>query len=122
MARMPRLARMPRWLAYYPHSLKHCIQITTRSSLKKLFSPSRFSGESFIALRFFKKVPSKKSGGKSVSVFNGRAVVALTLNTPFVMDYSMKTQRVTVTFYVQRYTADDLAVDSSLQALMNKTE
>ena len=100
---------------------KHCIEITKRNSLMKLFSPSRFSGENYIALRHFKRV-SSKSGGKKVSVFNGRAVVALTPNTPFVIDYSMKSERVTVTFYVQRYTADDLAVDSSLQALMNKTE
>ena len=101
--------------------LRHCIEITTRNSLMKLFSPSRFSGENFIALRHFKKMPSK-SGNKTVSMFSGRVVVALTANTPFKMDYSMKSERVTVTFYVQRYTADDLAIDTSLQAIMNKTK
>ena len=30
-----------------------------------------------------------------------------------------KTEKVTVTFYVQRYTKDDFPVDVSLQALMN---
>lgn len=100
--------------------LRHYIEITTRNSLMKLFSPSRFSGENFIALRHFKKMPSKS--GKKVSMFSGRAVVALIANTPFKMDYSMKSEKVTVTFYVQRYTADDLAIDNSLQAVMNKTK
>ena len=63
-------------------------------------------------------MPSK-SGKKLVSVFNGRSAVAVTDKTPFVMNYSMKTERVTVTFYVQRYTTDDLPVDTSVQALMN---
>ena len=58
------------------------ITITERRSLVKLFSPSRFSGENFIAHRHFKKVPSK-SGNKLLSVFNGRSLVVVTRNTPF---------------------------------------
>ena len=100
------------------HGVKHSIVFTKMDSLKKLLSPARFSGENFIAYRHFKKVPSKTSK-KLVSVFNGRSVVALTDKTPFIMNYSMKTERVTVTFYVQRYTKDDFPVDVSLQALMN---
>ncbi|XP_068748545.1 uncharacterized protein [Montipora capricornis] len=97
------------------------ITITERRSLVKLFSPSRFSGENFIAHRHFKKVPSK-SGNKLLSVFHGRSLVVVTRNTPFKMDYYMKTERLTVTFYVQRCTADDFPVDTSLQALMNRPE
>ena len=100
------------------HGVKHSIVFTKRDALLKLFSPSRFSGENFIAYRHFKKVPSK-SGKKMVSVFDGRSVVAVTDKTPFTMSYSMKTERVTVTFFVQRYTKGDLPVDVSLQALMN---
>ena len=98
---------------------KHTIEITKRNSLLKLFSPSRFSGDNFMARRHFKKVPSK-SGKRSILAFDGRSVVAVTKNTPFTMHFSMKTERVTVTFYIQRYTQDDLAIDTSLQALMNR--
>lgn len=89
-----------------------------KDALLKLFSPSRFSGENFIAYRHFKEVPSK-SGKKMVYVFDRRSVVVVTNKTPFIMNYSMKSEKVTVTFYVQRYTKDDFPVDISLQALMN---
>ena len=103
----------------YKDGQRFSMEISNRDSLLKLFSPSRFSGENFMAYRHFKRVPSS-SGKKMLSVFNGRSVVAVTDNTPFVMEYSMKTERVTVTFYIQRYTPDDLPVDTSLQALMNR--
>lgn len=98
------------------NGVKHSIVFTKKDSLQKLLSPSRFSEENFIAYRHFKKVPSK-SGKKKVSVFNGRSVVVVTDKTPFIMNYSVKTERVTVTFCVQR--KGDLPVDVSLQALMN---
>ena len=60
-----------------------------------------------------------KAGGKTESVYNGRSTIAVTESTPFCMNYAMKTQRVTVTFYIQRYTAEDFVLDLSLQAQMN---
>lgn len=98
---------------------KHTVVFNAKSSVEKLFAPSRFSGENFIAHRHFKNVPSKTQR-RLVSVFNGRSIVVVTNNTPFTMDYSMKTERLTVTFFVQRYTAEKLAIDTSLQALMNR--
>ena len=100
-------------------SLRHKIVFNTKASLEKMFAPSRFSGECFIACRHFKKVPSK-STKKLISIFNGKSVVVSTTNTPFTMDYSRKAERVTITFYVQRYTTDRLAIDISLQTLMNR--
>lgn len=100
---------------------KHTIVFEKKVSLEKMFSPARFSGENFIAYRHFKKVPSKTTK-KLISLYNGRSVVVVTKNTPFTMDYSMKTERVTISFYVQRYTSDRLAVDTSLQTLMNRVE
>lgn len=99
------------------NGVKHSIVFTKKVLLQKLLSLSRFSGENFIAYGHFKKVPSK-SGKKMVSVFDGRSVV-VTDKMLFIMNYSMKTERVTVTFYVQRYTKGDFPVDVSLQALMN---
>lgn len=100
---------------------KHKVSFTTMDSLEKLFSPSRFSGENFIAHRHFRNVPCRVSK-RLISVFDGRSVVVATENTPFKMEYSMKTERVTVTFYVQRYSAEKIPVDTSLQSLMNQSE
>ena len=97
------------------------ITITEMNSLVKLLSPSRFSGENFIAHRHFRKVPSK-SWKKLLSVFDGRSLVVVTRNTPFKIDYQMRAEKVTVTFYVQRYNTDNFPVATSLQALMNRLE
>ena len=97
------------------------ITLTEMNSLVKLFSPSRFSGENFIAHRHFRKVPSK-SGKKLLSVFDGRSPVVVTRNTPFKIDYQMRAEKVTVTFYVQRYNTDNFPVDTSIQSLMNRLE
>lgn len=97
---------------------KHVLTLTKMDSLRKLFSPSRFSGETFFAQRHFKRVPSK-AGGKTESIYNGRSTIVVTESTPFCMTYDMKTQRVTVTFYIQRHTAEHFVMDSSLQAPMN---
>ena len=48
--------------------------------------------------------------------------MVVTRNTPFKMDYYMRTERLTVTVYVQCYTTDYFHVDTSLQALMNRPE
>ena len=96
----------------------HTLTLSKMDSVRKLFSPARFTGETFFAQRHFKKVPSK-AGGKPKSVYNGKSQIVVTEGTPLTMSYSTKTERVTVTFYVQRYTDKDFAVDTSLQALMN---
>lgn len=98
--------------------LKHVLTLTEMDSVRKLFSPSRFSGETFFAQRHFKRVPSK-AGGKTESVYNGRSAIVVTESTPFCMNYAMKTQHVRVTFFIQRYTAEHFVVHSSLHALMN---
>ena len=55
-----------------------------------------------------------------LSTYNGRSVIVVSKLTPFCMDYATKKQHVTLTFYIQRYTADDYAIDTSLQSLMNQ--
>ena len=82
---------------------------------------SRFSGENFLAHRHFKKVPCKVKD-RLVSIYNGKSVIVVTKYTPFVLEYNMKTERVCVTFYVQRYDGNDLPMDTSLQSLMNRVE
>ena len=88
-------------------------------TLPKLFSPSRFSGKCFYAYRHFKNVPSK-IGGNTLSVYNGRSAVVVTEATSFCLDYNMLKQKAVFYFHVQRYTAEGLATDSTLQAKMNQ--
>ena len=99
---------------------KHHVTLTLMDSAWKLFCPARFEGESYLAYRHFKNVPAKPTAGKMVSVYNGKSVVVITSTTPFSMDYNTVKELLTISFYVQRYTADDFVVDSSLQALMNQ--
>ena len=96
---------------------KQVLTITRMDTLKKLFSPSRFCGETMFACRHFKKVPSS---GKMTSVYNGRSTIVASDSTPFCMDYVQKSQRVTITFFIQRYSLDGYAIDASLQSLMNR--
>jgi len=97
---------------------KHLLILTQMKSLKRMFSPARFSGQTMFATRHFKKVPSEAGGTKSV--YNGKSLVVVTKRTPFSIDYTMKNQKASVSFYIQRYTADDFALDSTLQTLMNE--
>lgn len=79
--------------------LKHILTLTKMDSVRKLFSPSYSSGETFFAQRHFKRVRSK-AGGKTV--YDGRSAINVTelTSTPFCKNYAMKTQHVTVTFFI----------------------
>ena len=98
---------------------KHCVTITSRDTLQKLFSPERLAGETYFSHRHFKKVCSEVPG-KMLSTYNGKSTIVASAMTPFCMDYATKKQRVTVTFYIQCYSAQDYAIDTSLQSLMNQ--
>lgn len=97
---------------------KHTATFSQMQSIKKLFSPARFNGEIYFATRHFKRIPSR-TGRKRDSLYNGKSVIVVSKSTPFCIDYSMKTQKATVSFYIQRYTADNYAIDSGVQTLMN---
>ena len=90
-----------------------CIQ-----AVEKVFSPARFEGQDVLRKRHFSQQP--KSKGKLLSVYKGRSAVVVSKNTPFVVEYNLKSQKAMVTFYIQRYTAEDFVFDKSLQSLMNK--
>lgn len=92
--------------------------MTKARSLSRLFSVSRFSGENYTAYRHFKKVPSSV-GKKLLSVFDRRSVVVVPTKKPFTIDYSLSTEKATVSYFVQRYSHDNLPIDVSLQTLIN---
>ena len=85
---------------------------------EKIFSPARFEGQDVLRKRHFSRQPD--NNGTMRSVYKGRSAVAISQTTPFCFDYNLKNQKVTVTFYIQRYTAQDFVIDSSLQSLMSQ--
>ena len=86
--------------------------------MEKVFLPARFEGQDVLRKRHFSLQP--KSKGKLSSVYKCRSAVVVSKNTLFVVEYNLKNQKAMVTFYIQRYTAEDFVFDKSLQSLMNK--
>ena len=68
-----------------------CIQ-----AVEKVFSPARFEGQDVLRKRHFSQQP--KSKGKLSSLYKGRSAVVVSKNTPFVVEYSLKSQKAMVTF------------------------
>ncbi|CAH3178107.1 unnamed protein product [Porites evermanni] len=84
---------------------------------EKVFSPARFEGQDVLRKRHFSRQPDKN--GEMRTVYKGRSAVAISQTTPFCFDCNLKNQKVTFTFYIQRYTAQDFVIGSSLQSLMS---
>lgn len=91
--------------------------ISRRKTATSMWSVGRFSGQNYLSKRLFEKVPV---GGRKTFVFNGRAEVVISKNTPIKILYNRKQERAYVTFYVQRYDRGDFAKDVALQKLINK--
>ena len=95
------------------------VWIEKPSSCDKIFAPWRFDGTNYLAKRVFAKklIPGTR---KRELAYDGQAVVAVTEETPIRLEYDCKTNIVKITFFIQRYTAEGFAVDSTVQALVNK--
>ena len=55
-------------------------------------------------------------------IYNGWSKVVVTPNTPLVLSYETKSQKVVMTLYVQRYDKDNVATNAALQAKINAEE
>ena len=98
---------------------KITLTITRPDTAEKIWLPPRFSGENFLKKRHYEKIPEK---GRIIQTFSGKSIVVVTQATPIEIKISMKHQRITTTFYVQRYDRYGFAKDANLQKLMNLTE
>jgi hypothetical protein len=58
---------------------------------------------------------------RNILKYSGRAAVVVSSSTPMLFEYNFKREKLTVTFYVQRYNKDDFSLDLRLQALINKS-
>jgi hypothetical protein len=93
------------------------VKIQTFENASKVFSPARFSEMNFLKKRHFQKI--KKNGRNSFKC-SGRAAVVVEKSTPLLFEYNMKQQKLTTTFYVQRYDREDFLLVLHLHALINK--
>ena len=92
------------------------LTITRPDTAEKIWSPARFAGENFLKKRHFEKIPEE---GRFIEHFCGKSIVVVMQATPIEIHFSMKQQRITTTFYVQRYDRNGFAKYSNLQKLMN---
>ena len=68
------------------------------------------------------KKPTEIDGIKKQEfVYSGVSKVVVTERTPITITFYTKTQRVTTTFYVQRYGDNNFALDVALQSKMKYT-
>ena len=79
------------------NSQQMVLRITGTETASKVFSPARFAGDNYLRKRLYCKV---NKGGRNILQFSGKAAVVVGVNTPIQMDYSTKTEKVTVTFFV----------------------
>ena len=94
------------------------IFLESDETARKIFDPWRFDGTNYLSKRQYKKVPGLDK--KLRTVYGGRAIVPVTMETPIRMEYVLSTNIVKITFYIQRYTADDLAIDAHVQSLIDR--
>jgi len=88
---------------------KTVIFLENMSKVKQLWHPKRFDGSYFLC-----KIQKM--------VYAGCAKVVVSLYTPIKLDYIESSQKLTVSFFIQRYDSKDYAIDKSLQALMNQDQ
>lgn len=95
------------------------IFITKKETAHSVFHPKRFNGSNFLCKRKFGK-QLVGDGGKQKSVCQGVAKVVISHFTPMKVDYHVFSQQCFVYFFIQRYDANNFAIDANLQALMNQ--
>jgi len=101
-------------------SKRTVIILENMSKVKQIFHPKRFDGTFFLSKRKFEKKINENQVQKMV--YAGCAKVVVSEYTPIKIDYSQTSQKLTVSFFIQRYDSNDFAIDKSLQALMNQDQ
>ena len=95
---------------------KIALEVNTLDTASKVFSPVRFEGDNYLRKCHYVKV---KQDGRNILTFQGRAAVVVGKKTPILLEYSNRLEKLTVTFYVQRYDKNGFAQNLQLQSLCN---
>ena len=94
---------------------KIAFEVNTLDTASKVFSPVRFEGDNYLRKRHYVKV---KQDGRNILIFQGRAaVVVVEKKTQILLEYSNRLEKLTVTFYVQKYDKNGFAQSLQLQSL-----
>ena len=96
-----------------------CVEMVTMESVGKVFSPARFQGNNYLKKRQFEKT---NENGRRIFKYSGRAAVLVSKSTPLILDFNTKQEKLTVSFYVQRYDKNDFSFNLSLQAHLNRAD
>ncbi|XP_066934430.1 uncharacterized protein [Clytia hemisphaerica] len=99
---------------------KSFIWITSKKVSRRLFAPERFDGTNYLAKRVFRR--KKIQGRRQKLVYDGKAIVAITSETPIKMVFEYKTSQIMIGFTIQRYNENGEAIDSTVQAQINSAE
>ena len=86
------------------------ITMVEQTYCEQVWHPRR-CGKKYLSRRKFKKEPL--SPGKFA--YDGYSKVLITSNTPICISYCTRTQKASMTFYVQRYDSEDIPLDAALQ-------
>ena len=86
------------------------ITMVEQTYCEQVWHPRR-CGKKYLSRRKFKKEPL--SPGKFA--YDGYSKVLITRNTPICISYCTRTQKASMTFYVQRYDSEDIPLDAALQ-------
>ena len=85
----------------------------TEECCKSIWNVARCKAK-YMSKRFFLK------GADDKYFYNGCSNVVVSKNTPMMATYKTVTQKVTLSFYVQRYDLNDHAMDLPLQSRLNQ--
>ena len=92
------------------------LTIDRDKTARRVFSPVRINGTNCLKKRVYKRV---LENGKYESRLHGRVAVIVSKRSPIICAFNKKRETLCVTFYVQRYDVNDLALDLSLQRLIS---
>ena len=95
----------------------------SKSTLEKFLAPSRFDDSCCLRKKHFHKVRQPRAPGRKRGrveyVPNGHSTVVISENTPFCMQYNVRSGFLSVSFYRQNYNIYGIAEDTTLQAVLN---
>ena len=81
---------------------------------------TRFGTQRDVGRSFWLKGNTSKKKDNAYS-YAGRSIVLVLSSTPIIVEYQTKSQKATVSFYIQRYNSEDIPAYAALQAKLNQS-
>lgn len=91
------------------------ITMVEQANCEQVWHPKR-CGKKYLSRRKFKKDPL--SPGKFIC--DGYSKIVITTSTPLCLSYCTRSQKATMTFFIQRYDSENMPLDAALQDKINQ--